>query len=355
MKIGVLSFFTPNINGHGGEKRSYQIRKLFNDVVFIELFHFKEPINLWQRLILCMPTILSMRIILDNSRVGFSKTFIRDIRRINSFIIGNKKYLKNLDLVVWESNSHDNYFIPYVLKNYFNIRVFAFPHNLETLVYNNQEKQGLNLFVDLKLELTALKLCERVFVISREENWLLKLLYIDSIYLPFYLENNFKKSYNNGLKNILVIGSFNNPPTGAGMFEIIEYFRDNIELFNEMDLHVIGFGTEVFRHFESDRIHIYGGVSNFDEILLKIDIILINQMPSSGALTKIIEFSKMGFKIICNVDSKRSYFDFENVFEFNQLNEIPLIIKEINKFELKKNGIDRVLKDIQYAMEKIKN
>ena len=355
MRIGVLSFYSPNINGHGGEKRSYQIRKLFVDANFCELFHFKEPNNIWQRIIFCIPTIASMKLLILQRRSSSFKSFIRDTRRINCFIYINKNEIKKLDLVIWESNISDNFFISYLLKNYFKVRVFAFPHNLESLVYYKTEKNSLYKFEPLKLELWSLNFCDRIFVISREENWLLRLFSIDSIYLPFYIEGGFKKKPTKYIKEILLIGSVNNPPTGVGMREVIEYFGDNITRFKGLNLHVAGFGTEIFKKYETDRIHVHGSILNLEELLIKIDVILINQMCSSGALTKIVEFSSMDFNIICNVESKRSFFDFDNVFEFNNLNEIPLIIDEINSFKTKKNGIQRVLIDIEYAKEKIKN
>ena len=355
MKIGVLSFFTPNINGHGGEKRSYQVRQLFDNAIFIELFHFKEPVTIWQRIIICIPTLVSVRILMKIKRVKLSKSFFKDTRRINSFILENRNYINKIDLVIWESNTYDTFFIPYVLKQYFKVKVFAFPHNLETLVYNNKVSKGESIIRELGIELKSLKQCDRVFVISREENWLLKLLSIDTFYLPYYLKSSFKKKDSSQNKNILLIGSINNPPTGIGMRDVIEYFIQNLDLFHGMNLNVVGYGSEIFKHLQTNRVLIHGSVSHLECILAEMDIILINQMPSSGALTKIIEFTEMGFKIICNVDSKRSYFDFDNVYEYNQLKEIPEIIQSINCSKIKNTEIERVINNINYAVEKFKN
>jgi hypothetical protein len=74
--------------------------------------------------------------------------------------------------------------------------------------------------------------------------------------------------------------------------------------------------------------------------MINTKAVLINQLSSSGALTKIIEFLIAGIPVICNSSSARSYYDFNGIVTFDNFNELnnvlcaPLNIPILPKFPI---------------------
>jgi hypothetical protein len=347
MKVGILSIFSANKNGHGGEKRSFQIHSLFDNARLLSLNLYTVDQNYIRRLLELVPTIKSLKILYKTYGLLNIIDFLKYTRRINNFNKNVIPKLVDLDLIIWENNDYEYLFIPFFVREYSKVKIYAFPHNIEALVYSDSQLSSFKL-IRLKHEIKSLEVCDKVFTISREENWLLKSFNINSRYLPYHIDFEFQQSKILITNRILIVGTYYNPPTKTGLINLLDYISTNIKEFDKYEFWVIGFGTEALLNYQMSNIKIIGQVDSMQELLNESSIILINQQNSSGALTKINEFIQYGYHIICNSDSRRSYFDFEEIREFENFNEIPSILNSImHNLELKKG--------FEMSKEKISN
>ena len=119
-------------------------------------------------------------------------------------------------------------------------------------------------------------------------------------------------------------------------------------MFFGFEILVAGYGTEALGSFESSIVKIIGSMDSIDELILQCRVLLINQQNSSGALTKIDEFIQYGYQINCNSDSRRSYFDYDQIIEYDNLEELAGLLNMIKCNHNLKKGVaettDKILK-----------
>jgi hypothetical protein len=168
-------------------------------------------------------------------------------------------------------------------------------------------------------EIHSLALCDKVFAISREDQWLLRLHGITAAYLPYFpprvvvntmLKIRKERSKTNFGRHFLLLGTAANRPTFSGMADRLEFFFKNAESYDT--LHVAGYGTELLRAFlpSSEKIILHGAIDNLllHSLLSTVRAAIIHQVPTSGALTRISELLIAGVPVFANIDAGRSYF-----------------------------------------------
>lgn len=217
------------------------------------------------------------------------------------------------------------------------IKIIGLPHNLESLVYGQKSRMNNEIAPDwFKEEIAILSLFSKVYVISKEEQWLLSLYNIVANYLPYYpstkviekcLEvRELRKTSTQ--KFYLSIGTASNLPTLEGFKELISFFEE--ARIND-DLVIAGYDTEqlekYFTNFSSN-IKLKGSL-NSDElefVLANCKAIIIYQKPTTGALTKIPELLLCGIPIVCNNTAARTFYNLKGVNVFNSKEELKTLL-----------------------------
>jgi hypothetical protein len=320
--------------GGGGEKRSTQINELL-----LEHFDF---INISNKNILFSRFKRLKKAFYAAVFFGVKIRKLKDFTLLGYYYLNCEKIVEThalkKPLLVWESTISNYYYLPFFYKK-LGCKLVAFPVNIDALVPNEIPHKGLNAKTYLlEYDLEQLRLCEHVFTISEEEHWLLSLNNIKSTYFPYYpnkiLEKTLLTIRAQRKKDMLgdfylMFGSFFYEPTKMGLLEILKPL-------NIIDAKVVitGYGAEnIFNTLDfSLNPHIkYIGMSTLDELnqLLKTcKGVIINQVLSSGALTKLKELQIAGVPVILNTDSTRS---FKNVHGFN----VYRTINELKEFVVK--------------------
>lgn len=332
MKVLHHSIFEPLPNGHGGEKRSYQIRveAQESNVAFIDLvFAHQEPLSLYR---IWLAVVLLLRVY--GVRVWKSLwAFLRYVRNTAYHYEQLVSFFRDSDTKVflWESVRPEWYILPCLAKQYGKI-VIACPHNIESLV--PCQKSSLFRLSKEKAflwEMRTLSACDEVYAISYEETWLLSLWGVNAkcyLYQPVGEIQAQMASLQKQREQVqdksfyLLLGTAVNPPTRMGMQHIIDvWVNENIQV----PLHVGGYGTE--------SLHIPQGQSNvvflgeLTDAQLFVEqlhtwAMLVYQPPTTGALTRINEAMAAGIPVIANYASARSFYNCANVYVYQDDSEL---------------------------------
>lgn len=340
MKIYRFSIFKSDQFGHGGEKRTAQISEILSKHGYTfeyvplktEKIHFLKFLKVAiYSFSLIIRSLFSLRII---PSIKFLKLFKKltlktyQINRINSGT-----------LLLWEA-TRSEYAILVPLFKRKKLKIIALPHNLESLVPGQRsnlsnKKSPYWQFEEIRL----LKACDSVLTISREENLLLNQCGVESNYLPYYPSEKVREFYlrirgnrtGKALKiknkQLLMLGSLNNPPTKYGMIDRITFFRNNPGI---CKLIVAGYYTQELKEIipETGDITLLGEITimELSKILSVIDAVLIHQPASSGSLTRIVELSIAGIPVICNPVSARNYYHLNNITIYHSDKELKKIL-----------------------------
>ena len=334
------SIYRPFSYGHGGEKRTAQICEEAQQqgVAFCNLHFTKNEALTMRRIWLSMWLLVH---IYGITHWNSLRAFLRQVRNIAIHYDQLMSFFKDTDsnIFVWESVRPEWYILPYLAHKYGKV-VIACPHNTESLVpnshsslfsYHNQQA--------FEQELTVLRHCEQVFVISREETWLLRLWGVNAYYLPYYparecrewLLDDIRKqrairSKTNKL-TYLVIGSAINQPTAIGMQQLVDYVvSHNMDIV----LRIGGYGTDQYICVPQNcgNVVLLGELEQdqLTQEMIECNAILINQPPTTGALTRIVEAEIAGIPVVANTDSMRNYFNIPGIYEYRQLDELADVL-----------------------------
>lgn len=328
--------------GNGAFKRSHQIISLLNQSQ-------QEVINVKKCPLKAFGPGYLERLKIGFAYFSFFGQKVYSIARLKEEAIKIYSWMKyirqisnndfeNLTVAYEHSASADQTFI-YACK-LLKVKVIGLPHNLESLVPNQKSTiSGIISPLWFDEEITSLKICETVYCISREEQWLLNLNGIKAKYLPYYpsfsvLENCKKTKIGRASTNkdfFLTIGTAINPPTMLGFLEIMKLYS-TVE--DAPELRIGGFETELLNNYPESKlknIKILGSLTKEDleYNLLHCKAILIHQFPSTGALTKIPELLHSGIPILCNEISNRNYLNVQGINVYHTKEEFnDLISKE---------------------------
>lgn len=339
-----FSIFNPNIFGHGGERRTAQISELLacNEKEFYFLPGLcRQEISIRFLKDLSIALFFHIQLIIKLKSAFLLMKMVKNIYHSALIISGTREYTKNRECVLlWEGTKPEYYILPFYFKK-LKYHVIGLPHNLESLVPGQISKlTNKKSPLWLQEEIQILKTCDIVFAISREESLLLKQFGIDARYLPYFpcrevyeyfLQIRTKRHVNNVHNKdirILMIGSVINNPTHAGMLSRIEWFL-NAHLGN-CKLLIAGYSTEELEKNipSSSNITIHGTLSNDQlfNLLVDIDVVLIHQVATSGALTRIPEMLIAGVPVILNAESARSFYNVNGVYIYENNSELSTLI-----------------------------
>lgn len=345
-EIIIVRDWKSNAFGHGGEKRSFQLESIINNIgqsiALVPPLPDKRPwLQKYDPFNTIKRTLSERNYKLLFRQYKHVKLHSKD--RMNEMVLSNPK-LKESKVIVWESTVPEYHDFPKLVTNHGKKKIIACPHNLESLIdqpiYYWKEKDKT---ARLAKEISYLKNCDEVFAIGEEEQWLLQLLGIEAKYLPYYPEGILletllklrhyrenKEQYNSQKKQFLIIGSATNPPTQKGMHNLLD--KISKENFSSFTFQVAGFGTDCFSKYASRNIIINGQVSSdyLDQLMLSCDGIIVNQGFSTGSLTKIMEFLVAGIPIICDEGSARSYQRFSGLHCYTTFNKLKTILNDEN-------------------------
>jgi len=338
-KVYKHSHFKADIFGHGGNKRTAQINELLNvaGIVFEEVdFDKYEPAANH------IKSFIKGGLIFKNLGKGFKTNYA-----IGRYLLKFEYFIKDCkpELFIWESTSGYYLLLAEILYKY-KIPFIAIPHNIESLVNGNvsafSKKKSPIWFNE---EINFLRLANKVFTISREENWLLSLYGLVPHYLPYFppkdLTDHFlninkkrskKKSNYTDKKKLLLLGTFYNPPTLKGYLEIIDALAD----LDFVDVKVAGFGSELLKNASFGTNVTVLGTLSFEGLAKAIeeaDYALIHQEPSSGALTRITELLLCGLPILANNSASRSYYNFPGVITYSDMDELITLLRGANDIQ----------------------
>lgn len=352
-RVLAFSVFDGNFFGHGGEKRTRQIEEIvsFNNEYrhvkcpfkynHVEIAKFRTKFRRSYHIPKVISALKSNRRKLSlNNLLNESVKYYRQ----EKFVLSQSELISNSDTIIWENNFPDFFYLPYILKSQYRKRVIACPHNLESLIsYQKLNWKGKSKLHFLEQELEILGLCDEVFTISEEEQWLLNLFGIPARHLPYFplggLYDSLTSIRNYRTENergefFLIVGSASNPPTRIGMSTLLSDIKKfSTSKSRSHKFKVTGYGTQALaKEFNSPNIEILG----FSEDGILIDLMknckamVVNQAYSTGALTRIPETLVAGIPIISNEGGARSYRRLAGISVFNSLEDFEeLLLTEL--------------------------
>ncbi|MCQ2344353.1 MAG: hypothetical protein MJ002_05460 [Paludibacteraceae bacterium] len=338
-KIVRYSKFISNPFGDGGSKRSAQIEELWhtNDIDFFEE-KFILPKN-YSKFHAAVWVIRAINFITNYVGWNHYSSLWNKINAILLFAlripIVYDKYKGKEVIFVWEHTQ--DYAVMYLMKAV-GAKIIAYPHNLESLVPTQSDplskKQSPYWLYE---EIERLKMCDEVYCISKEETWLLSLYGVNAFYFPYsppaevkasleiIKEYRQKRNTEFHINNYLILGSATNPPTRSGMEHLIEELVCDKMVF---EIHVAGYGTENMIRIEHPNIVYHGSLNQEDmcKLLIETDGLIINQPPTSGALTRIAEMRIAGVPVYVNFAAARDYYNLEGLFVYDTFDQLRSIL-----------------------------
>jgi glycosyltransferase involved in cell wall biosynthesis len=320
-KILRCSKFEPLLHGHGGHRRTAQITELLHtaNLEIQEIEHISStPV---QRYLFGLQFLAKYRPRCHLSRPtisGCGQQYLNCLRAVEHYS-GHK-------IMLWEMTF--SYVPLYVAKN-LGFRLIALPHNLESFVPDFIDPlTGKSLPSSFENEINHLAQADRIFCISREEQWLLKLRGVAADYLPYYppqpiLENLAfirEQRQTSEKQRFLILGTAKNPPTLAGMEEQLQWLE---QLCFDAPVDVAGYGTEKLTGW-GDRFNVLGSVEpeKLEHLLIHAKAILVHQRAGVGALTRIPEMLIAGIPVIASSNACRSVFGTPGLYCYDSKSEL---------------------------------
>lgn len=330
----IKSNFQSNPFGHGGNRRTYQINWLLKDLYDTVLFSStQQKESITQRFGFIILLFPKLYVLLGSKRMFYYTNWLT----ILSVALQLNRTFKNnrIDLVIWESTLPTEWYFPYLCRYIFHKKVYAFPHNLESVI----ETKNIGLkssIAKLTTELNYLHVCHHIFTISFEENWLLNNVGMKASLVPYFPVGQIAKNLNtvknkrtkrlpNDRKQYLVLGTVLNKPTHLGMLELIHELQKDQYKSVGISFCLAGFGTELLRkEVLVDYISCKGELTE-EELhfeLVKTDAAIVYQPTSTGALTKITEYAYMNIPVLCNTESARTIQHLQGVFVYSSFEQL---------------------------------
>lgn len=349
-----LSMYVPKEIGHGGMKRTAQIDEILKNrgIRVFDLCNLTYPKFYKDKI---KYSFFGIRLLIKYNRFKLSKSRIKEGQLIGYTLYTLENQLKDVRLnytvssFIWEFTWPKYWYIPLLVKKT-GLKIIGLPHNLESLVYSQKSYKTPSLISPswLDEEIQYLGWCDELFTISREEQWLLSLLLekIEVKFLPYFATKMVFKNLlkirdlraNEKLSNhIMILGSAVNPPTLKGLRQLKEYIKN--EKIDSFNFDFVGFSMSYLTEENEklpDNIKIFDNVpyNILENKLSKALCVLIYQVPSTGALTKIYELQLAGVPIIVNSHGARSYFNKKGVLIFENINDLKNKLNDISNLEI---------------------
>ena len=220
------------------------------------------------------------------------------------------------------------------------LHVVAVPQNLESLVPGLRDgRTGQGMPWSLEHEVAQLSRADRVYTISREEQWLLRLRGVAAEYLPFFPDRAQRERWltlradrnpnRAPFDRTLVLGSAVNPPTQAGMAELLGWMASTPPS-SLSAVKVIGYGTEIFRDLQNSQIEVLGALPDeaLREHLLRARAVILHQPAAVGALIRVSEMLLAGVPVFANPIAARSTSQYEGVAVYESFAELASLLAD---------------------------
>lgn len=261
--VTVRARFSAEPSGHGGNRRSHQIRELFEK-------------NGWQYIGSSPGSTATSDVFLDEDSYGIAR--------------GTHKA------------SRDTY--------------VAWPHNVEHLV-REQFRRRWESSAAKRREMGFFERARHVVTISQYDSWYLALHGIDSTVLPYFpvtteklrlIECRNRRVTGEISSYALMLGTYGNPPTAQAFRHAIKAYAAKKRQFR---LVIVGHGTEKLRK----QVHLPTGVilkgqlsdADLQSEIARARVALVHQTSGTGALTRIAELHVAGVPIIATAIAARGY------------------------------------------------
>jgi hypothetical protein len=257
--------------------------------------------------------------------LGFARNYGDSRRRLSLY--------PDAKVLVWEDT-----FNPHIVRAAKDqgLRVIALPQNLETLTPGGVDyRTRQELPWSFEYEVAQLALADRVYTISREEQWLLRLRGIAADYLPFFPDPGQRQRWldlrsrrQGPFDRFVVLGSVTNPPTRAGILELLSWFKTGGGP-RDVPLYVVGHGTEGFKHLGSDRVIVEGTLDDaaLEGHLLKARAVILHQPAAVGALIRVSEMLLAGIPLLANPIAARSTAPYQGIEVYESLAELSALLE----------------------------
>jgi hypothetical protein len=188
-------------------------------------------------------------------------------------------------------------------------------------------------------ELEAIRKADLVCCISREEQWLLGLYDVPSMFLP-YMPTEETQRFLHEIRSlrasstkdvILVLGTARNNPTRLGLEALIPFLRENESRLDGCKFVVAGYGTEQLLGMGSESIEVLGtiGDSQLMELFVRARACLIHQVPTTGCLVRVTELLISGVPVVTNFVGARTYHNIPGVHTYERMEHLLSLINNI--------------------------
>jgi len=343
--IVIDAAFDTNSFGHGGERRSSQIKelifKLNKKVAYVPKSYRKlRLVNLFHYFIIG----IIFNLILIKNLSNYVK--IKNIVKIGLiyWTLNHLRKSEPIELIIIEDTSVDNIYLIKIYK-YFCKNIIALPHNIEAIDYfhKNGIKLKRTLYPNLLKEVKYLSLVNEVFCISREDSNLFNNLGLRANYLPYnppleVMMTLLKIRETRKLSDktdYLILGSHVNPATKFGVYEMML----NLDKFQTSEIFkVVGFSSDSSKpNIISSKFEFLFNLSQLDleNIFCTTKGILLYQSTGTGALTRIVESKIMGIPIISNITAARNEYNSEGVYLYDDFIDMKeLLVADLCEPEL---------------------
>ncbi len=328
------SHFKADIHGHGGDRRTSQINELLESAGFKiqDCGNYPLATNRWSRYSSGIKFLIRNRLEVypDHRLISVCGHHYQNQK-------STLEKCQDHKLLLWESTQ--NYLVPYITKEQ-QVKLIAVPQNIESLAPNSFDSFTKESFpYNLNNEIRALTYSDSVFCISREEQWLLKLLGIEADFLPYYPTKNILlnllnirelRNKNSTKIRFLILGTCFNTPTKIGMIEQIQWLSKMKSRY-DFEVDIAGYGTETLaEHCQQTNFNLIGSVEpeKLNHLLSNAKAILVHQQAGVGALTRIPEMLIAGIPVIANANACRSAFGYSGVYCYDSEEELEALMKQ---------------------------
>jgi glycosyltransferase involved in cell wall biosynthesis len=330
------TIFSENPLGHGGDRRTLQIAEL----VRIAGLEIEEVCADEQHFSVTRKCFAGGRFIL---RRNLWPAW-RHIGYLGHTILALQHQLARTDAkaFLWEANREQHLIYPVIAKQH-NLQIVAVPHNIESLVGDRHVFSPLLTSTRVTrrehLERRFLKVADRIFCISRNDQLLLNTWGLNADYLPYYPPRaiearllDVRHSRTHSEKDVFtIIGTAGNLPTRVGLLEQIHMLSE-MRATPPLHIEVVGRETEFLMSAVGQchdiRIHGYLEESLFKDLLVRTKAVLIHRAISSGATCTIAEMLIAGIPVIANQAAARDYEDCGGLHVYGSANELFRLIQE---------------------------
>lgn len=325
-----ISVFHKSADSHGGSKRSLQLESRARErgwlVVGIPIAHelFKYFIQHPRYWIQSLPNIFRIAPYVNLRGLAIGYIYSVWLRGLL-----HKERPNHLHVEVCSGK----YLVYSYLAARSGVPVIAYPHNIEFMVPGQDLRFLRSELAAQSIELSIYRCSSLVNVISSLDLFILKCFSLQNISTYPYEPTNDEAIWLNKIKDeralinnegFLILGSASNTATRIGMIKLLSMIQGSSK---KRKYYLAGYETDSLATKAPPHLTIYGPVSKskLRELMIQCQALLINQPPTTGMLTRIIEAEYADIPVYIFKDYIQAYsLCSSNVHIISSLDELPL-------------------------------